>query len=117
MTDEARREERARREEQARRRERARRAAMREAVERLLEWRVPFDKPSDHQLKIGLVNFWPATGAITIDGRPRPSERGLDGLARLVLPRGGAGRGSSLDPFLGPAPPRPSPATAPSRLS
>jgi hypothetical protein len=82
----------------AQRKELMRQAAMREAVEWLRRHGVPFDQPSDHHLKIGRVNYWPATGTVMRDGDCGPFKvPGLDGLAR-VLGLGGAGRGSSRRP-------------------
>ena len=60
--------------------------AMQEAMAWLEEnglhyWHLP-----PHQLKIGLINFWPGTGTITIDGESvkRPT-KGLAGLEELLL--------------------------------
>ena len=82
----------------AQRKELMRQAAMHEAIEWLHGHGVRFVQPSEYQLKIGHVNYWPTTGKIMADGDWGPSEhRGLDGLA-LVLGLGGAGRGSSRRP-------------------
>ena len=69
---------------------------MREATERLRGRGAPLVQTSDHQLKVSHGNPWPATKAITIDGRVGPSRRrGLEAFARLVLSRGTAGRSPS----------------------
>lgn len=37
------------------------------------------------QLKIGLINYWPSTGTITVDGEPNKRvDQGLDGLESVL---------------------------------
>ena len=46
-----------------------------------------YKRPSKHQLKIGDINFYPATGAVTVDGGKPVSEKGLVALEKQVLAR------------------------------
>ncbi len=41
---------------------------MSEAIERLREAGIRFQQPTPYQLKVGLLNFYPSTGRITLDG-------------------------------------------------
>lgn len=58
--------------------------AMIEAMRALDAHGFVFRRTSKHQLKIGVFNFWPGTGAITEDDYGRRSERGLDDLIRII---------------------------------
>lgn len=45
-----------------------------------------------YQIKIGRINFWPGRGTITVDGEAeKRSEKGLDGLAAILISAGKVG--------------------------
>jgi hypothetical protein len=57
------------------------------AIKRLRQEGYFVSRPTDYQIKVGDLNFWPDKGTITRDGqRGRLSEQGLDALIAL-LPR------------------------------
>ncbi len=58
---------------------------MSEAINRLQALGVPFYRPSEHQLKIGKLNYYPGKGTINFDGHPALAERGLEACVRIVL--------------------------------
>ncbi|MGE0044163.1 MAG: hypothetical protein AB7T08_00235 [Hyphomonadaceae bacterium] len=59
--------------------------AMTNALDMLDLMRVLYLRPSKHHLKIGVVNYWPATGSIHVDGEGRKRrERGLRALEDLI---------------------------------
>ena len=61
--------------------------AMSAAREWLTSRNVCFRDIPPHHIKIGLINFWPGRGTITIDGADgRCTESGLDGL-EVILKR------------------------------
>lgn len=57
--------------------------SMREAIDWLLEQKIRFVRPTRYHLKIGRLNFYPQKGSINLDGEPRFSEEGLEGLQTL----------------------------------
>ncbi|MBN9599560.1 MAG: hypothetical protein J0G28_07780 [Afipia sp.] len=42
------------------------------------------ERPSDYQLKIGMVNYYPHKGTITVDPSRRHPHKGLDALLELL---------------------------------
>ena len=61
-----------------------------QVIERTLAWLrragVPFEQPWPNHIKIGILNFYPTSGTLNYDNKPRLSERGLAGL-KLTLER------------------------------
>lgn len=45
----------------------------------------PFGRPHPAQLKVRHVNFWPATGKITLDGGGKYPKRGLSAFKAAVM--------------------------------
>lgn len=60
--------------------------AMKNAKQWLEERKIPYLTPSQYQLKIGPINFYPQRGSITIDGvEGKCKEKGLEGLRSILL--------------------------------
>lgn len=59
---------------------------MHKAVEALKDHGALIARPSEYQLKIGPLNYWPGTGKITMDSGSKITARGLDSLLDM-LPR------------------------------
>lgn len=54
------------------------------AITYLKDKGVRFIRPTDFQLKIGHVNFYPNTGTIQLDGCKAAEERGLTALQKIL---------------------------------
>lgn len=54
------------------------------AVQTLLDELIQFDEKPNGHLKVGPYNFWPGTETITIDGRGRPSYKGLEAFLKIL---------------------------------
>ena len=63
------------------------RREMREAIAQLQAREVHFIRPTQYQLKIDDINFYPETGRIQIDGSKALKERGLSALLQIVESR------------------------------
>jgi hypothetical protein len=61
-------------------------AAMKQAMAWLDERQVRYHHLPPHQIKIGVLNYWPGTGTITLDGEigKRPV-KGLAGLESILF--------------------------------
>ncbi|MEQ1941477.1 hypothetical protein ABMA32_03545 [Mesorhizobium sp. VNQ89] len=59
-------------------------ADMASAIKALQQRGVAVWRPSIYQLKIGDLNFWPATGRITRDAAPKITRQGLDALLKML---------------------------------
>lgn len=57
---------------------------MRVAIRSIKAAGLPLQRCSEHQLKSGVFNFWPATGRISADQQGKLPERGLDAFIALV---------------------------------
>jgi hypothetical protein len=57
---------------------------MREAIKLFLEYRLEASRPAHHHLKCGPLNYWPSTGKIYIDNRPRIYGHGLAALRATI---------------------------------
>lgn len=59
------------------------------SIETAKEWldarNVPYQQKTQYHLKIGIVNFYPTTGKITIDGEPPFGPKGLDALLDILI--------------------------------
>ena len=64
-------------------------AGMSEAIDFLNEMGIPFDRPSNHQVKVGPINFYSGKGRVFIDGerKSRPGT-GLEALKAVLRERG-----------------------------
>lgn len=63
--------------------------AMMEAMAWLDERGIPYHHLPPYQLKIGILNFWPGRGTITVDGETqRRSEKGIAGLEAILIAKG-----------------------------
>lgn len=53
------------------------------------EWldshKVRYEQKTLYHLKMGIVNFYPTTGKITIDGEPPHGPKGLDALLEVLI--------------------------------
>lgn len=59
--------------------------AMKDAMAWLDERRIAYLHLPPHQIKIGMINFWPGKGTITVDGeQQRRDAKGLPALAKLL---------------------------------
>lgn len=59
--------------------------AMKDAMAWLDERGVVYLHLPPHQIKIGMINFWPGKGTITVDGeQQRRGAKGLPALAKLL---------------------------------
>lgn len=60
--------------------------AMKDAMAWLDERGVVYLHLPPHQIKIGMINFWPGKGTITVDGeQQRRDGKGLAGLESVLL--------------------------------
>ena len=57
---------------------------MRAAIDQLESQGVRFIRPTQFQLKIGDINFYPDTGTIQLDGCEASEERGLPALPQIL---------------------------------
>lgn len=71
-------------------------AAMREAIDWLNNEGIPFIRPTNWQLKIGPINFYPDKGTIHCDDERRHPEWGLAALQELLRQRNAT---RAIDPF------------------
>jgi hypothetical protein len=67
--------------------------AMAVALEWLKENAIPFRRPTYYQVKVGILNFWPDRGTITVDGGAALAPGGWDAFRELVRCREGARQG------------------------
>jgi len=59
--------------------------AMKDAMAWLDERRIAYLHLPPHQIKIGMINFWPSKGTITVDGeQQRRDAKGLGGLQTML---------------------------------
>ena len=58
---------------------------MKDAIDRLNELRVTFNRPTQYQLKIGDLSYYPGRGTIFRDGSPKAMpKRGLEALVLVI---------------------------------
>ena len=57
---------------------------MTDAIKRFEDACLPVGRPSDYQLKIGGLNFWPSTGTVQIDGQAKQEATGIDEVFRIL---------------------------------
>lgn len=57
---------------------------MKEAMRVLDSKKIRFARVTEHQLKVGPLNYYPTKGTITLDGGPVVSARGIDAFLRLA---------------------------------
>ncbi|MDP2227068.1 MAG: hypothetical protein Q8J78_06290 [Moraxellaceae bacterium] len=57
---------------------------VRDQIRQLVELKYHVQRKTDHQLKIGPVNYYPVRGTITLDPCERHSERGFTALLELL---------------------------------
>ena len=57
---------------------------MREAIDQLEALCVTLYRPTDYQLKVGKLNFYPDKGTIQFDACPALAERGLHAFLALI---------------------------------
>jgi hypothetical protein len=57
---------------------------MRDAIDVFDRERLAVARKSPHHLKCGPLNYWPSTGKIHFDGRPKITENGLDALGTII---------------------------------
>jgi hypothetical protein len=89
--------------------------AMIEAIGLLTRARISFIRVSPVQLKIGPLNFYPASGTLYLDGASlRMEQRGLPGL-RQIIERQLQRRAAARSPHGSSPPHRPRPSLEPSR--
>lgn len=60
---------------------------MRAAIDELERRNVDFIRPTQHQLKIDDINFYPDTGTIVVDNGRALLQRGLEELLKLIESR------------------------------
>ncbi len=48
------------------------------AIQRLNQLNIDYEMCSPYHLKSGILNYYPSTGTITIDGRPTPKVKGIE---------------------------------------
>ena len=57
---------------------------MRDAIDVFDRERLAVARKSPHHLKCGPLNYWPSTGKIHFDDRPKIAEKGLDALKIFI---------------------------------
>jgi hypothetical protein len=57
---------------------------MRDAIDVFDRERLAVARKSPHHLKCGPLNYWPSTGKIHFDDRPKITENGLDALGTII---------------------------------
>jgi hypothetical protein len=58
--------------------------SMTEAIDRFMKACLPVYRPSEYQLKIDGVNFYPSTGTVQIDGQSKQQGTGINEVFRIL---------------------------------
>ena len=58
--------------------------SMAEVSQRLRELRINFTKPTNLQIKVGFVSYYPTTGSVVADGNKKFSRKGFDSFLEVL---------------------------------